>query len=154
MALKNLPPPLPPEERPAGQVVGEAIRAYSGRPFRAIALGLVAALWWALPGLVGDLAVAYRALLLPVGAILLAGAYVGAVAMVEAHPIPLAKPLAGGFVVFLPFQVLLVFIVLPAIAWLAAVGLVVSVLALEQRSFLDAFRRAFALFRADVVHAL
>lgn len=153
MALKSLPPPLPPAERPAGQVVGEAIRAYSNRPFRAIALGVPVALWSILPRLLDEDAPAYRFLPL-VGAALLSAAYVGAVALAEARAIPLVRPFAAGFVVFLLFQFLLVFLVLPAIAWLAAVGLVVPVLALEQRSYTDAFRRAFALFRADVLHAL
>jgi hypothetical protein len=153
MALKHLPPPLPPAERPAGQVVGEAIRAYSTHWVRAIAVGLPVALWSILPRLLDEDALAYRFLPL-VGAALLSAAYVGAVALAEARSIPLAWPFAAGFVVFLLFQFLLVFLVLPAIAWLAAVGLVVPVLALEHRSYLDGFRRAFALFRADVVHAL
>jgi hypothetical protein len=154
MALKSLPPPLPPAERPAGQVVGEAIRAYSAHWARAIVLGLAVALWWVLPGIVDDAGVGYRVATIPIGALLLAAAYVGAVALVESHSIPLAGPLAAGFVVFVVFQFLLVFFVLPAIAWLAAVGLVVPIVALEERSYVAAVRRAFALFRADVVHAL
>jgi lysylphosphatidylglycerol synthetase-like protein (DUF2156 family) len=153
MALKHLPPPLPPEERPAGQVVGEAIRAYSAHWVRAIALGLPVALWSVFPRILDEDTLAYRFLPL-VGAALLSASYVGAVALVEARPIPLARPLAAGAVVFFVFQFLLVFLVLPAIAWLALVGLVVPVLALEQRSFLDGFRRAFALARADLVHSL
>jgi hypothetical protein len=153
MALKNLPPPLPPAERPAGQVVGEAIRAYSRRPWRSFALGIPVAVWTTLPRLLDEDSVAYR--LLPLaGAVLLSAAYVAAVAIVEARSVPPARPFAAGLVVFLPFQFLLVFLVLPALAWLAAVGLAVPVLALERRSFGDAFRRAFALARADVVHVL
>src|SRR5215510_9404216 len=129
MALKSLPPPLPPAERPAGQVVGEAIRAYSTHWMRAIAIGLPVALWSIVPRLLDEDTLAYRFLPL-VGAALLSGAYVGAVALVEARSIPLARPFAAGFVVFLVFQLLLVFLVLPALAWLAAVGLVVPVLAL------------------------
>jgi hypothetical protein len=153
VALKGLPPPLPPGERPAGQVVGEAIRAYSAHWARAIAVGLPAALWSILPRLVDEGTLAYRFLPLVLSA-LLSVAYVGAVALVEGRSIPLLRPFAAGFVLFLPFQFLLVFLVLPAIALLAAVGLAVPVLALEERSFGGAFRRAFDLFRADVVHTL
>lgn len=153
MALKNLPPPLPPGERPAGQVVGEAIRAYSRRPLHAVALGVPVALWSTLPRLVDEDALAYRFLPL-VGAVLLSAAYVGAVALAEGRSLPFVSPFLAGVVVFVLFQFLLVFLVLPAIAWLAAVGLVVPVLALERRPLGDAFRRAFALARADLVHAL
>ena len=153
MALKHLPPPLPPEERPAGQVVGEAIRAYSAHWVRAIALGFPVALWSVFPRVLDEDTLPYR--FLPVvGAALLSASYLGAVALVEARPIPLARPFAAGAVVFFVFQFLLVFLVLPAIAWLALVGLVVPVLALEQHSFFDGFRRAFALARADLVHSL
>jgi hypothetical protein len=44
--------------------------------------------------------------------------------------------------------------VLPAVAWLALVGLVVPVLVLERRGIRDALRRAVELARADYVHAL
>jgi hypothetical protein len=153
MALKHLPPPLPPEERPAGQVVGEAIRTYTNHWARAIAVGLPVALWSILPRVLDEDGLAYRFLPL-VGAALLSAAYVGAVALAAGRSIPLARPLAAGAFVFLVFQFLLVFLVLPALAWLAAVGLVVPVLALEERAFLDGFRRAFALARADLVHTL
>jgi|SRR5215204_3262740 len=153
MALKDLPPPLPPAERPAGQLVGEAIRAYGRRPWRSFALGIPVAVWTTLPRLLDEDNPAYR--LLPLaGAVLLSAACVAGVAMVAAQPVPLLRPFAAGLVVFLPFQFLLLFLVLPALAWLAAFGLVVPVLALERRSFGDAFRRSFALARADVVHSL
>ena len=153
MALKSLPPPQPPEERPAGQVVGEAIRAYSTHWLRAIAIGLPVALWSILPRVLDEDTLAYHFLPL-VGAALLSAAYVGAVALAEARSIPVARPFAAGAVVFFLFQFLLVFLVLPAIAWLALVGLVVPVLALEERGFFEGFRRAFALARADLVHTL
>ena len=43
---------------------------------------------------------------------------------------------------------------LPAVAWLALVGLVVPVLVLERPGIRAAFRRAIQLARADFVHAL
>jgi hypothetical protein len=44
--------------------------------------------------------------------------------------------------------------VLPAVAWLALVGLVVPVLVLERPGVAAAFRRAIQLARADYLHAL
>ena len=50
--MPELPPPLPPAERPVGQLVGESMRLYGRRFWRALALGLPPALWVALPTLV------------------------------------------------------------------------------------------------------
>jgi hypothetical protein len=151
--VKNAPPPLPPAERPAGQVVGESIRLYGRRLWPSLALGMLAAVWTTLPRLLDEDTMVFRFLPL-LGAVLLSAAYVGAVALAAGRPVRLGPAFAAGLVVFLPFQFLLVLLVLPALAWLAAVGLAVPVLALEQRPFVDGFRRAFALARADVAHAL
>ena len=151
--MKNLPPPLPPAERPAGQVVGEAIRLYGSRLGASLALGILAAVWTTLPRILDEDSVLFRFLPL-LGAVLLSAAYVGAVALAAGRSIRVGPAFAAGLVVFLPFQFLLVFLVLPALAWLAAVGLAVPALGLEQRPFLDGFRHAFALARADLVHAL
>jgi hypothetical protein len=51
-----------------------------------------------------------------------------------------------------PFLVLA--FLLPALAWLAAVGLVVPVLLVESARPVDALRRAWQLGRSDFVHAL
>jgi hypothetical protein len=151
--VRNPPPPLPPAERPAGQVVGESIRLYGRRLWPSLALGMLAAVWTTLPRLLDEDTMVFRFLPL-LGAVLLSAAYVAAVALAAGRPVRLGPAFAAGLVVFLPFQFLLVLLVLPALAWLAAVGLAVPVLALEQRPFLDGFRRAFALARADVTHAL
>ena len=59
-----------------------------------------------------------------------------------------------GSVVFVPAAFLTLLFVLPAVAWLALVGLVVPVLVLERPGTEAAFRRAIQLARADFVHAL
>ena len=150
--MPPLPPPLPPGERPVAQLVGESIRLYGRRLWPSLALGILPATWAALPRLLDDTALFG---FIPIfGALLLSAAYVGAILVAaEERARPLVAFVAG-VVVFLPFQVLLIAFVLPAVAWLAAVGLVVPVLALERLSVLAAVRRAFALARADFVHVL
>jgi hypothetical protein len=59
-----------------------------------------------------------------------------------------------GWIVFAPVPFLVVVFVLPALAWLAAVGLVVPVLVAEDLPVRAGFRRAWQLARADYVHAL
>ena len=54
----------------------------------------------------------------------------------------------------MPVPVLAVGFVLPALAWLAAVGLVVPVLVVEGPPLRAAFSRAWRLARADYVHVL
>jgi hypothetical protein len=57
-------------------------------------------------------------------------------------------------VVFLPFPVLALVFVLPALIWLAFVGLSVPAVVVEGLGVGAALRRAIALGRADFIHAL
>ena len=59
-----------------------------------------------------------------------------------------------GWLVFAPLPFLVLAFVLPGLAWLAAVGLVVPVLVVEDLAPRAAFARAWSLARADYVHAL
>ena len=59
-----------------------------------------------------------------------------------------------GSVVWVPAAFLLLLFILPAVAWLALVGLVVPVLVLERPGIGAALRRAIELARADYIHAL
>ena len=150
--MPELPPPLPPAERPVGQLVGESMRLYGRRFWRALALGLPPALWVALPTLLEDTPLFLVSPLL--GAPLLAASYVGAIALAADRPVRLGAPFLAAALVFVPFQFLLVFFVLPALVWFAALGLAPPVLAHEEVGFWAAFRRSFKLARADFVHAL
>jgi hypothetical protein len=60
----------------------------------------------------------------------------------------------AGWLVFAPVPFLVLAFVLPALAWLAGLGLVVPVLVVEECSVRDAFARAWRLARADFLHAL
>ena len=66
----------------------------------------------------------------------------------------LATAFGGGVLIILPVPLLVLVYVLPAVAWLALVGLVVPVVIVERRPLRPAIRRAVELARADYVHAL
>ena len=88
---------------------------------------------------------------------LVSASYVGACVLVlERRPSNRRLALAWivGWVVFVPVPFLAVAFVLPALAWLAAVGLVVPVLVVEDLQPREALRRAWQLSRADYVHVL
>ena len=150
-----LPPPLPPETRTVGQLVAESVRLYQRRFWASLALGLG-------PGVVGvSIAALPRwadlAFVLSAGALLMTGSYVGATAIaadVRPHGRAIVEALAAGLVVFVPVPFLVSLLLLPAVAWLALVGLVVPVLVIERPGLRAAFRRAVQLARADYVHAL
>ena len=61
---------------------------------------------------------------------------------------------AAGWLVFAPVPFLVFAFVLPGLAWLAALGLVVPVLVVEETPARRAFARAWELARAGYVHAL
>jgi hypothetical protein len=60
----------------------------------------------------------------------------------------------AGWLVFAPVPFFVLAFILPALAWLAMVGLVVPVLVVEPLSLRSGFGRARQLGRADFVHAL
>jgi hypothetical protein len=78
------------------------------------------------------------------------------VLVLDAHPARgrLVAAWAAGWLVFAPVPFLVLLFILPAVAWLAAVGLVVPVLVAEDVAPRAALRRAWRLARADYVHAL
>jgi hypothetical protein len=59
-----------------------------------------------------------------------------------------------GWLVFAPVPFLVLAFVVPGLLWLAALGLVVPVLVVEEIPLRDALRRAWKLARADFVHAV
>lgn len=149
------PAALPPETRTVGQLVAESIRLYGETFFRCLAIGVPAALLTALGTHVSrKLALVLTPTLY--GA-LLSASYVYASSLVLERRPParrLALAWGAGWLAFVPAPFLLIGFVLPALAWLAAVGLVVPVLVVEELGVRAAFARAWQLARADYVHAL
>jgi hypothetical protein len=150
--VPELPPPLPPAERTVGQLVAESLRLYGRRFWPSLALGVPPALLNLLARVLDD---TLLLVVVPVaGGVLLSLSFVGAVALASEEPVAVARAVAGGLLVFLPFPFFTAFFILPGLVWLAAFGLVVPVLALERIGFWVAFLRAYKLARADFVHAL
>jgi hypothetical protein len=149
--MPPLPPPLPPEERPVGQLVAEAIRLYGRRPFASVALGVGPALVNALARANGE----WSLVVIPFAAgLAVSTSLVGACLLADARRQRPLAALAAGALVFIPVPFLAVLFILPALVWLGLVGLVVPVLVYEGGGLRDAFVRAFRLAWADYVHVL
>jgi hypothetical protein len=149
-----LPEPLPPETRPVGQLVAETLRLYGRRFWRSLPLGLPLAV---VNQLSVERSIAEQVAVLAAASPFLTASYVGASALaanVRPARRTLAAALAVGTLAFFPVPLLTLLFILPAVGWLAAVGLVVPVVVIERASFRAAFGRAFTLARADYVHAL
>jgi hypothetical protein len=148
--VRDLPPPLPPETRTVGQLVAETIRAYGDNFWRVLPLGL--------PLAVADqLSVRQTAplqmvmfwALLP----LFVAAYLWACRVVlDASATVTAAAVAA--LIWLPFPALRALYVLPALAWLAFIGLAVPAAMVERLRFRDALERGRRLGTVDYVHAL
>ena len=149
------PAALPPAQRTVGQVVAESIRIYGEHFKPALLLGLAPAV---LAVVAANVSRTVSFALAPtLSAVLVSASYVGACVLVlERRPPRNRLVLAWivGWLVFIPVPFLAVAFVLPALAWLAAVGLVVPVLIVEELLPRAAFRRAWQLARADYVHVL
>lgn len=151
------PPALPPATRTVGQVVAETIRFYGRHFWRSLALGVTV-------GVIDAAAISLNhanALIFEVsvaGPLLTLSFVAACVLVLERERRPplrrLASAWVAGTLVFVPFPFLAVLLILPAIAWLALVGLVVPVIVIEGLPIRAAFRRAVELARADYVHAL
>jgi hypothetical protein len=149
------PAALPPEDRTVGQLVAESIRLYGDMFTRALAVGVPPALLaWVTAHVSREAAFILAPTLY--GA-LLSASLVGACVLVLGRrpPAPrLAAAWIAGCLVFAPVPFLVLGLILPALAWLAAIGLVVPVLVVEDVAPVDAAARAWRLARADYVHAL
>lgn len=145
----------PPAHRTVGQLVASAVRLYGERFWRALPLGLsVAVVDQAFHGFSRE---AWALLMVTVGGFLMTASYVGACLLVLRKRTSArtgARALVAGWAAFFPAPALLLFFVLPAVAWLALVGLVVPVILAEETGLRAGFRRAVELARADYVHAL
>jgi hypothetical protein len=150
-----LPPALPHETRPIGQLVAEAIRLYGRRFWPSLALGVPIGVFGAVASFLHGRTVTVVSL--TGGTVLLTLTYVGACAIAAASPVPrrrLLTALAVGVIVFLPFPLLVLLYILPAVAWLALVGLAVPAAVVEGTGVVASLKRGLELARADYVHAL
>ncbi len=154
MTREPLPPALPPETRTVGQLVAETLKLYGNHVRAALALGLSVT---AINQVSAGHETPVQVVVLAAGAPLMAASYTGASAIVggvRPGAADMARAVAVGAAVFVPAAVLTILYILPAVAWLALVGLVVPVLVIERRPTIDALRRAVQLARADYLHAL
>lgn len=143
-----------PAQRTVGQLVADSVRLYGDRFWRGLLLGVPPA---ALAVLLGDIDYGvWLAVMMTVGALGLTASYIGATALAAEKPLDrrVAVAFVAGVLAFLPVPLLVLAFILPAVAWLALVGLVVPVIVIERRGLVEGFRRAIELARADYVHAL
>jgi hypothetical protein len=152
---RGLPPPAPPQDRTAGQLVGESLRLYGRRFWKALALGL------------GPVAVAITINAAPSPANLIFAATGGSLVVtlcyiaacflandVEPTRRSVATAVVIGVLVFAPVPFLTRILIFPAVVWLAFFGLAVPVALYERKGFQESLGRAVALARADFAHAL
>jgi hypothetical protein len=150
------PAALPPEFRTVGQVVAESIRIYGENFLRCLVIGVPPAV---LAYVSAHVPRTVNYVLAPTSyGVLLSASFVYASTIVleRRPPLPrLALAWVAGWLAFIPVPFLVFGFVLPALAWLAAVGLAVPVLVVEDGVGLGgAFKRAWRLARADYVHVL
>ena len=154
MSSKALPPPLPPETRTVGQLVAETLKLYGAKFWPSLALGVSLTV---VNQITAGHSTPFQAVVLAACSPLIAASFTGAVAIVggvRPSPSVVARAIVVGSIVFAPAAFLTLLFVLPAVAWLALLGLVVPVLVLEGLGVRAALRRAIQLARADYVHAL
>jgi hypothetical protein len=143
-----------PAERTVGQLVADAIRFYGSRFFPCLALGSVVAVF-------NQFAIGLgrgpQAVLLLAAAPFFTLAYIGACLLVSGER-PSRRALVTAFgvgvIVFVPVAALVLAYILPALVWLALMGLSVPVALLEGRGFLQSMHRARRLASAGFIHAL
>ena len=146
----QLPPPLPPETRTVGQLVAESIRFYQHRFWAVLPIGLSLA---ALEQVTAGHATRTQALVLAAAAPLMAASFVRACQLLGGTAWSWTA-LAAGTLIFLPVPLLMLFYVLPALAWLAFAGMAVPAATIERLRVRDALVRGRQLGAADYVHAL
>jgi hypothetical protein len=148
--MPDLPEPLPPERRTVGQLIAETIRLYGSSFWRALPLGVPLAV---VDQLSVHESIGVQMLVFWAATPLFVAGYLWACRVVLDAP-PTRVAVAVAVLVWLPFPALRSIYVLPAIAWLALMGLSVPAAAKERLGFRDALARGRQLGSADYVHAL
>ncbi len=149
------PPPLPAAVRTVGQLVGESVKFYRENFIASLGLGLGPALTG-----IGAAALHHNTqflFLIVAGSALMTASYIAAIVLVrnlDFNGRDTAIAAVTGFLVFLPAPVLVQLWVLPAVAWLALIGLAVPVILVERVGVGAALRKALRFARADFVHAV
>jgi hypothetical protein len=146
---------LPPDKRTVGQLVAESVRFYGDHFLRSLWIGVAPA---TLAVVTAHISRTIAVVLAPTlyGAVLSAAFVYASTLVLDKHPSRgrLAAAWGLGWVVFAPVTFLIIAFVLPALVWLAALGLVVPVLVAEPIPVGASLGRAWRLARADFVHAL
>lgn len=149
------PAALPPETRTVGQLVAESIRFYGENFLRCLLVGVPPAL---IAFIFAHVSRTLALILAPtLGGALLSASFVYASMLVLHREPPLRRLVLawiGGWMVFVPVPFLVFGFVLPGLAWLAALGLVVPALVVEDIGLRRGISRAWQLARADYVHVL
>jgi hypothetical protein len=146
---------LPPAERTIGQLVAESIRFYGDHFWTCLALGVAPA---AVAVVFKNVSHGIELVLAPtLSGSLISAAFVRASVLVLGGS-PSRRRLVEawllGWIVFAPVPFLVLAFVLPGLLWLAALGLVVPVLVVEEIPVRAAIPRAWQLARADYLHML
>lgn len=148
--MRDLPAALPPAERTVGQLVAETIRAYGARFWLSLPLGIPVAL---ADQLCVHETLATQMAIYWIATPFFAGAYLYACRLaLGAEPTWTALGLA--ILIWLPFPALRSVFILPAIAWLAFIGLAVPASMIDRLTFRAALERGRTLGTADYAHAL
>jgi len=149
------PAALPPAERTIGQLVAESIQFYGAHFWACLVLGVPAAV---IAVVFKNVSRNVKLLLAPtLSAALISATFVYACVLVfEASPSRRRVLVAWllGWLVFAPAPFLMIAFVVPGLIWLAAFGLVVPVLIVEDVSWRGALPRSWRLARADFTHAI
>jgi hypothetical protein len=149
--MPELPPPLPPDRRNVGQLIAETIRFYGAHFWRALPLGLALAIVDFEAAVHHSIGVQI-ALFLGATPLFVAGYLWACRLLLAAAPTGTAAVVA--ILIWLPFPALRAFYVLPAIAWLAFIGLAVPAAMKESLGFRAALARGRQLGLADYAHSL
>jgi MFS family permease len=148
------PAALPPAERTIGQLVAESIQFYGQRFWACLALGVAPA---AVAVLFANVSRKWGLILAPtLSGALVSATFVWASTLVL-DSVPSRRRLVAawllGWLIFAPVPFLVLAFVIPGLLWLAALGLAVPVLVVEEIPVRAALPRAWQLARADFVHA-
>jgi hypothetical protein len=149
------PAALPPAERTIGQLVAESIHYYGGHFWACLAFGVPAA---AIAVVFRNVSRHLQLLLAPtLSAALISATFVWACTVVLEASSSRRRLLVAwliGWLVFAPVPFLVLAFVIPGLLWLAALGLVVPVVIVEDLPLGAALSRAWRLARADFTHAI